>query len=153
MTLDTGNSQKIYEYNTNLVLFKKMSRYSRVCIKAIRRERDADAVSLFGRFENAATIYADIARMFWTERMYDDVAVSIIKASECLMKADMADDAFDGIRSVAIMMANNSQVDAALRLGGYVRVLETRYPSSFKNSSAPFESFIYGLCKRRHLIE
>ena len=130
-----------------------MDSANRLRIKAARQETDACVATVFGKFEEAAAIHARIARMFWTARMFDSVASSIINASECLMKADMPEDAFDGIRSASIMMINNSQVCPAIKLGGYVRVLEYKYPNSFKNSSAPFQAFVYDLCKEKHLIE
>lgn len=120
--------------------------------RAARRESAAVSESVFGRYEEAAKIHAAVARMFWSARMFDDATNSVIKASECLMKADMPEEAFDGIRSASIMMVGRSQADNALRLVGYVKVLVTRYPTSFKISAAPFESFIYKKCKDEELV-
>ena len=120
--------------------------------KAIRQESSASAAAVLGRFEEAAIIHAKLAKMFWTERMFEDAASSIIRASECLIKADMPEDAFEGIRLASTMMIMRGEAVPALRLGGYVGVLEKKYPNSFKICSIPFQSYLMKLCVQKKLI-
>lgn len=121
--------------------------------KTSRQAREAQASCIFGKYEEAARIYARIAKLCWSGCLYDDATTAIINASNCLVKADMADDAFDGIRCASIMLVQNGQVNPALRLGEQVYFLEVTYPDLFKNSHTPFKCFIYNLCRNKHLLE
>ena len=108
---------------------------------------------MFGRFEEAAEIHAQIAHICWKANMYDHVVASVTKASDCLMRANMPDDAFEGLRIVSTMMANYGQAEPALRLGAYASYLESRYPDKFKNSASTFQLYVYNMCKDKHLIQ
>lgn len=121
--------------------------------KTARQARDAQASCIFGKYREAAEIYAKIAKICWTGHLYDDATTAIINASNCLVKADMADDAFDGLRSASIMLVQSGQVSPAMRLGQQVYFLEVTYPDMFRNSFTPFQCFIYNLCKNKHLVE
>lgn len=121
-------------------------------MKAIRSDSLARGASEMGQYEEAATIHARTAKMFWTAKRYSDATTSVIKASECLMEAGMPDEAFEGIRSTSIMLVGVRQPKDACRLSLHVEVLEERYPMTFGYASQPFQKFVCGLCKEHHLL-
>jgi hypothetical protein len=87
---------------------------------------------MLGQYDIAAEAFAKAAKMYWTRSSFDDVAINVKKAAECLLNEQRTEDAYDGLRRTTIMLVRVGAVNGAQILVTELNHVKEREPEVYR---------------------
>lgn len=112
-------------------------------------QQDAHVATLFGDTAKAADLYGLAVHTAWKRGCTNNrMAELMIGASDALVRNGMADDAFEGLRALAVIYIKTKQTGCALMLDKQLSQLYSKYPFFFPNVPG-LRSFIRTACKKQ----
>ena len=113
---------------------------------------DAKVCRYMGNPYRAALTYARIAKMCREHQMFDDMVVAVQVATDCLIDAGMIEEASEGLRTIPMVMVNDSQPLEAIRLSNYMTHIENNMGLSNCLGSRRYIEFVWKKCKEKKLL-
>jgi hypothetical protein len=110
--------------------------------RASESTSNAVVAMMFGRPDEAARLHARAAQLYWRMNLISNAIKSVQMAADCLLDAGMADEAFDGMRTVTVMLVKRRDIGTAYDMADHLKVLCLKDPAHFGGAWESMSKYI-----------